>query len=84
MKIVWDEPKRLANIAKHRLDFCDLDPEFFASAIVRSGHSGRLLAFGWHRNELIVAVVFRPLGQEALSVISMRPANVNERSLFHG
>jgi hypothetical protein len=21
MKIVWDEPKRIANLAKHRLDF---------------------------------------------------------------
>jgi uncharacterized DUF497 family protein len=25
MKIVWDEPKRLANIANHEMDFADLD-----------------------------------------------------------
>jgi uncharacterized DUF497 family protein len=30
VKIVWDEPKRLANIAKHDgLDFTDLDEGFF-------------------------------------------------------
>jgi uncharacterized DUF497 family protein len=25
MKILWDEPKRLANIKKHGLDFADLN-----------------------------------------------------------
>jgi len=34
VKIVWDEPKRLANLDKHGLDFADLDlgfscPPFF-------------------------------------------------------
>ncbi len=31
MKIVWDEPKRLADIEKHGLDFAALDEEFFLS-----------------------------------------------------
>ena len=29
MKIVWDEPKRLANLEKHGLDFADLTEVFF-------------------------------------------------------
>jgi len=29
MKIIWDEPKRLANLAKHRMDFADLNETFF-------------------------------------------------------
>lgn len=29
MKIVWDEPKRLANLDKHGLDFADLNETFF-------------------------------------------------------
>jgi uncharacterized DUF497 family protein len=29
-----------------------------------------------------LAIVFRPLGREALSVISMRPAGARERSLL--
>jgi uncharacterized protein len=28
MKIVWDEPKRLANLSKHELDFADLNETF--------------------------------------------------------
>jgi uncharacterized DUF497 family protein len=28
MKIVWDEPKRLANLARHGMDFADLDETF--------------------------------------------------------
>ncbi len=28
MLIVWDEPKRKANLAKHGMDFADLDAEF--------------------------------------------------------
>jgi uncharacterized DUF497 family protein len=28
MKIVWDEPKRLANLDKHGLDFADLNETF--------------------------------------------------------
>ena len=34
MKIVWDEPKRQQNIARHGLDFADLSIGFFAEAIL--------------------------------------------------
>jgi uncharacterized DUF497 family protein len=34
MKIVWDEPKRLANLDKHGLDFADLNETFFDTALV--------------------------------------------------
>jgi len=34
MRIVWDEPKRLANLDKHGLDFADLNETFFDSALV--------------------------------------------------
>jgi uncharacterized DUF497 family protein len=40
MKIVWDEPKRLINLAKHGLDFADLDTNFFSEAALRQ------IAFG--------------------------------------
>jgi uncharacterized protein len=29
MLIFWDEPKRLANLARHGFDFTDLDEAFF-------------------------------------------------------
>lgn len=34
MMIVWDEPKRQTNLAKHGLDFADLDEAFFLSSLV--------------------------------------------------
>lgn len=84
MVITWDEPKRLTNIAKHGLDFADLAIEFFADAVVVPGYEDRFVAIGEFRGETIIAVVFRPLGSEALSVISMRPASHRERSMVYG
>jgi len=82
MKIVWDEPKRATNIAKHGLDFADLSFEFFLSAKVVPSTDGRHIAIGEFNDMIIIAVVFKPLGSEALSVISMRPASTKERKLL--
>jgi uncharacterized DUF497 family protein len=81
-KIVWDHPKRLANIAKHRLDFASLTEEFFADALVISAKSGRYLAIGKDVNG-VISVVFATLGLEGISVISMRPASKEERRLYN-
>ncbi|UGX87611.1 BrnT family toxin [Phyllobacterium meliloti] len=81
MKIVWDEPKRIANIEKHGLDFVDLPIEFFATSIPRPAKKGRLQTIGYMGDELI-SVIFVALGTEAISVISMRPAKRTERNLI--
>jgi uncharacterized DUF497 family protein len=81
MVIVWDEPKRVANLAKHGLDFAALDIEFFAAATIRPAKGGRLAAFGLLAGERI-AVVFAALGDEAVSIVSMRPASRKERTLY--
>ncbi len=78
MKIVWDEPKRLTNLAKHGLDFADLDAAFFSEAALGPADQGRFVAIGECAGTAIT-VVFRPLGAEAISVISMRPASRKER-----
>lgn len=80
MKIVWDEPERVANLGKHGLDFAELPLEFFKAARIEAGKEGRFLAIGELNGVLIIAVVFRPLGSEAISVISMRRASLKERS----
>ncbi len=81
MKIVWDEPKRLANLAKHGLDFADLNETFFDNALVIPAHNRRWAGIGKNIRGVIV-VVFVTLGREAISVISMRPASKNERKLY--
>ena len=57
MKIFWDQPKRVANIAKHGLDFAALTEDFFADALVISAKSGRYLAIGKDLNG-VISVVF--------------------------
>lgn len=43
VKIFWDQPKRVANIAKHGVDFAALTEDFFADALVISAKSNRYL-----------------------------------------
>ncbi|WP_160009990.1 BrnT family toxin [Rhizobium sp. 18055] len=80
MKIVWDEPKRLANLDKHGLDFADLDDGFFLGAVLRPAKQGRIMAIGRFADGSI-AVIFATLGSEGISIISMRPARKSERRL---
>jgi len=80
MRLVWDEPRRQQNIAKHGLDFADLTSAFFENARIEDAKSGRFLAVGEFEGIVIIAVVFRPLGSEALSIISMRRASKAERN----
>lgn len=83
MIIAWDEPKRQSNLAKHGFDFADLNEEFFLAARIVDAKQHRLMAIGEFNGELIIAVVFAPLGTEAISVVSMRRASGRERSQIH-
>jgi uncharacterized protein len=80
MIIVWDEPKRQANLAKHGIDFAEIGPEFFLNALVKPTREGRWLATGEHKR--IIVVIFATLGSEAISIISARPASAKERKLL--
>jgi uncharacterized DUF497 family protein len=84
VKIVWDEPKRLANLEKHGLDFADLNELFFDRALVvpSQGNAKRWVGIGVNIRGVIV-VVFARLGSEGVSIISMRPASRNERKLYY-
>ena len=56
MRILWDEPKRLANLAKHGLDFGDLDESFFGNSLVVSTKNRRWMAIGVSSSGIIVVV----------------------------
>jgi uncharacterized DUF497 family protein len=81
MLIVWDEPKRLANMDKHGFDFATLSLDYFASATIFAVRQHRLAAIG-RLDGKAMCVVFVPMGAEALSVISMRPASARERTML--
>lgn len=80
-RVVWDEPKRLANQDKHGLDFADVSVAFFARAVIRQAKRGRHQAIGY-LNGRAVSVIFAVLGSEAFSIISLRPADPQERRLL--
>lgn len=82
MKIIWDEPKRLANLDKHGMDFAMLTVDFFAESIVVPAKLGRYKAIG-RIGEKTAVVIFQTLGNEALSVISLRSANPKEGKLYN-
>jgi uncharacterized protein (DUF4415 family)/uncharacterized DUF497 family protein len=67
----WDEPKRLANIDHHNLDFVHAKAGDWNHALVHETYPGRrgeprFKAIVQLRSRLIV-VIFSPLGTEALS-----------------
>ena len=81
MKIVFDEHKRHLTLAKRGMDFAELSIEFFESAAIVPAKISRFKATGEFRGK-IIALIFKPLGSEALSVISMRRANQDERTEY--
>jgi uncharacterized protein len=78
MRIVFDEIKRKATLTKRGLNFADLTFEFFADARIIPAKEMRFKAIGKF-GDTIITVIFKPLGSEALSVISMRRADRKER-----
>ena len=78
IEIVWDEPKRQANLVKHGLDFASVPFEFFLTARIATAKAGRYQALGLPAGRPVV-VIFKPLGSEAFALISLRPASAVER-----
>ncbi|HEV2155987.1 BrnT family toxin [Bradyrhizobium sp.] len=81
MKIVWDEPKRRANLDKHGMDFADLNEAFFDNALVLAGYRNRWRAIGINIRG-VISVIFATRGTEGVSIVSMRPASKKERELY--
>jgi uncharacterized DUF497 family protein len=81
VKIVWDEPKRRANLDKHGMDFADLNEAFFDSALVLATYGNRWRAIGVTIRG-VVSVIFATRGSEGVSIVSMRAASKKERKLY--
>ncbi|HVY21347.1 MAG TPA: BrnT family toxin [Bauldia sp.] len=81
MNIVWDEPKRVASLEKHGLDFADVDEFGWSDAVIASSYARRFKAIGLFRTRIVV-VIYSLLGSEAISIVGMRRAGVRERRLY--
>ena len=82
-KYEWDEAKRLANIAKHKIDFEAVNIFEWNTATrrrVESGGEVRLVATGYIHDRLYV-VVYTMRGDRR-RIISARRANARERRRY--
>ena len=81
MNFEWDEAKRLANLAKHDIDFVRAAQVFAAPHLILPARSTaddpRWLAIGT-TSSILVAVVFTRR-ETLLRIISIRRARTNER-----
>lgn len=86
MLITWDEPKRLANLVTHGLDFADAARFSWNSSVVSktyvSARGGRRFKATGLLDAKLISIIFAPLGTQAVAVISMRPASAKERRAY--
>ncbi|PYE22594.1 uncharacterized DUF497 family protein [Rhizobium sp. PP-CC-3A-592] len=76
---MWDEPKRIANLQKHGLDFADVADFEWETAFIEASHTNRLKAIGYFRDGTAV-VIFATLGTEASLIISFVRQDARKRS----
>jgi uncharacterized DUF497 family protein len=81
--VVWDEHKRSQNVARHGIDLAEVELFDWQTALIGRTYSGargqpRYKAVGLLAGRL-VGFIFSPLGSEAISAISLRPASRKER-----
>lgn len=84
LRIEWDETKRLANVAKHAIDFLDAieifnDPNKCTFAALHA-HERRYVTPGRLR-DIVAAVIWTRRG-EKLRIISIRRARRGERKHY--
>jgi uncharacterized protein len=87
MKIVWDKAKRAANLDKHGLDFTDavlvLESPYRLDVMSVRGAEPRTQSFAYVFDVLAVLTVVHVARDDALRLVSFRPASEVERSVYH-
>ena len=85
MRYEWDEAKRRSNIAKHGLDFADVETVFGGPVLKipdgREYGEDRWLALGMLKFK-VVAVIYTEPDEETIRVISFRKAAKHEQQQY--
>jgi len=86
VNFTWDEPKRLANLAKHGLDFADAAKVFAGPTVLFEDNrfdylEQRMIGVGL-LDDLVVLIVHVE-SDETIRIISMRKADGNETDLYY-
>ncbi|MBK7674685.1 MAG: BrnT family toxin [Candidatus Accumulibacter sp.] len=83
----WDDAKRQANLDKHGLDFADapmvLESPYRLDVESVRGGEPRMQSFAYVFDVLAVLTVVHTTRDNALRIVSFRPASEEERSAYH-
>lgn len=83
----WDEPKRIANLTKHGLDFKDapgvLQSRYRLDVDVIRGGEMRTQSFAYVLNVLRVLTVVHTPREGCIRIISFRPASQTETEFYY-
>jgi uncharacterized DUF497 family protein len=86
-RLIWDEPKRVANLVKHGLDFADavwvLESEIRLDVVsIRNGEE-RIQSFAYVFDRLTVLTLVHMPREDATRIISFRAASEEESEVYH-
>lgn len=86
-RLVWDETKRILNIAKHGLDFADaawvLDSDIRLDVVVERNGERRTQSMAYVYDRLRVLAVVHVPCEEVTRIVSFRTASALEREAYH-
>jgi uncharacterized protein len=87
VKLIWDEAKRLSNLAKHGLDFAKVNMVLesryrFDVASPQKGEN-RVQSYAYVMNKLCVLTVVHLERDGAVRIISFRDANQKESEVYY-
>ena len=85
--LLWDGARREANLEKHGLDFADapmvLESPYRLDVETVRGGEPRMQSFAYVFDVLAVLTVVHTTRDNALRIVSFRPASEEERSAYH-
>ena len=86
-RLIWDETKREANLAKHGLDFADaawvLESDIRLDVIVVRNNEERTQSFAYVFDRLAVLTLVHVAREDAARIVSFRPASEAESESYH-
>jgi uncharacterized protein len=87
IRLGWDETKRLANLAKHSLDFADaglvLGSRYRLDIQVVRNNESRTMSFSYVMNRLAVLTVVHVDREGIVRIVSFRPASEIETEAYY-
>lgn len=86
-RLIWDDAKRQANLAKHGLDFANaglvLESRYRLDIPVIRGGEARVQSFSYVMNRLAVLTVVHLDREDAARIVSFRYAGKNESEAYY-